>query len=81
MNANNETFTIWAKLEDVSRNNFLIQPEELNGERIFKILTEHELIGVLHKTFEETWEAIQGNLTLQDSERLGEEIENYYSKS
>lgn len=77
MDSNDETFTIWAELEGWSRNNFLVEPELLDGERVFKILTEHELIGILHKTFEDTWEAIHGELTLQDSERLGDEIENY----
>ncbi|WP_207429754.1 hypothetical protein [Pedobacter sp. SYSU D00535] len=80
MNASAETFTIWADLEGWSRNNFLVEPKEVNEEQIFKILTENEVVGVIHKTFEDTWESLEGNLTLQDSETLGEEIENYYNK-
>jgi len=79
MNSNG-TFTIWVDLEDRKRNNFLVQPADFNGEKVFKILTEVETVGVLHKTFEDTWECLQGPFTLQDSERLGDEINEYYNR-
>lgn len=81
MNPNEDTFTIWVDLEDESRSNFLIEPSRLNGEKIYKVLTENQTLGILHKTFEETWECLQGSFTLQDSERLGDEIEQYGKRS
>lgn len=77
MTSREETFTIWAELEGRDRKNYLVQPTEVEGERVFKILTESETLGVIHKTFEDTWECLRGELTLQDSERLGDEIEGY----
>lgn len=73
----NDTFTIWVDLEDQARNNFLIEPSRFNGENVYKVLTESQTLGILHKTFEETWECIQGIFTLQDAERLGDEIDQY----
>ncbi|WP_207532458.1 hypothetical protein [Desertivirga arenae] len=77
MNSNDDTFTIWANLEDRDRSNFLVEPITHNGKNVFKILTDTEVLGIVHKTFEDTWECIQGDFTLQDSERLGDEIDTY----
>jgi hypothetical protein len=77
MSSIEETFTVWAELEGRDRKNYLVQPTEVEGERVFKILTESETLGVIHKTFEDTWECLRGNFTLQDSERLGDQIDGY----
>lgn len=77
MNNVNEEFIIPVKTNDMADADFKIIPFTADEERRFEVFLDERKVGTLHKTFEFTWEWLDGDLTLSDAEEIGEKIEAY----